>query len=167
MNHELLLKKCENYGLRGTALKMLEFYLKDRFQYIKTGKVESEKKSVKCGVAQGSILGPLLFIIYLNEVPTLKSIESQTIVQADDTVVSNKGSIGTVGKKHDAAVVNCFHKNKLTINTTKTKQLEFGKGRNLNQHRTTIDRAEIEQTSAFRYLGLILDDQLKFKDHIN
>ena len=43
----------------------------------------------------------------------------------------------------------------------------FGKGRKLNQHRTTIDRAEIEQTSSFRYLGLILDDQLKLKDHIN
>ena len=43
----------------------------------------------------------------------------------------------------------------------------FAKGRNLNQHKTTINRAEIEQTGYFRYLGLILDNQLKFKDHIN
>ena len=43
----------------------------------------------------------------------------------------------------------------------------FGKGRNLKQRKTTINRAEIEQTSSFRYLGLIIDDQLKFKDHIN
>ena len=57
VNHELLLKKCEHYGLPGTLQKMLESYVKDRFQYIKIGKVESEKKSVKCGVPQGSILG--------------------------------------------------------------------------------------------------------------
>ena len=99
MNHGLLLKNCEHYGLRGTVLKMLEFYLRDRLQYIKMEKVESEKKNVKCGVGQGTILGPLLFIIYLNNIPTLKSIENQTILYADDTVVSNKGSIETVGKK--------------------------------------------------------------------
>ena len=99
VSHELLLKKCEHYGLRGTVLKMLESYLKDRLQYIKIEKFESEKKSVKCGVPQGSILGPLLFIIYLNDTPTLKSIENQTILYADDTVVSNKGSIEIVGTK--------------------------------------------------------------------
>ena len=134
MNHELLLKKCEHYGLRGTVLKMLESYLKDRLQYIKIEKVESEKKNVKCGVPQGSILGPLLFIIYLNDIPTLKSIENQTILYVDDTVVSSKSNIETVGKNHDAAlaaVANCFHKNKMTISTTKTKHMVFGKGRNL------------------------------------
>ena len=163
------MKKCEHYGLRGTVLKMLESYLKDRLQYIKK-KVESEKKNVKCGVPQGSILGPLLFIIYLNNIPTPKPVENQTIHYADDTVVSNKGSIETVGKNHDAAlaaVANWFHKKKLTINTTKTKHMVLGKGRNQKQHKTTINRAEIEQTSSFWYLGLIIDDQLKFKDHIN
>ena len=108
--------------------------------------------------------------IYLNDVPTLKSKESQTILYADDTVVSNKGSIETVGKKHDAAlaaVASWFQKNKLTIDTTKTKHMVFGKERNLYQHRTTIDRAEIEQTSSFKYLGLISNDQLKFEDQIN
>ena len=89
MNHELLLKKCEHYGLRGTVLKMLESYLKDRLQHIKIGNFESEKKSVKCGVPQGSILGPRLFIIYLNDVPTLQSKQSQTILYTDNTVVSN------------------------------------------------------------------------------
>ena len=133
-------------------------------------KVESEKKNVKCGVPQRSILVPLLFIIYLNDIPTLKSIENQTIIYADDIVVSNQGSIETVGKNHDAAlaaVAIWLHKNKLTINTTKTKHMVFGKGSNQKQLETTSNQAEIEQTSLFRYLGLIIDDQLKFKDHIN
>ena len=77
---------------------MLESYLKERLQYIKREKVESEKKNVKCGVPKESILVPLLFIIYLDDIPTLKSIENQTILYADDTVVSNKGSFETVGK---------------------------------------------------------------------
>ena len=104
MNHELLLKNCEHYGLRGTVVKMLESYLKDRLQHIKIGKIESEKKSAKYGVPQGSILGPLLFIINLNDVPTLKSKESTIMFYADDTVVFNKGSFETVRKKHDAAI---------------------------------------------------------------
>ena len=94
---------------------MLESYLKDRLQYTKIEKFESEKKNVKCGVPQGSILGPLLFIIYLNDITTLKSTKNQTILYADDTVVSNKGSIETVGKNHDAAlaaVANWFYKKK-------------------------------------------------------
>ena len=127
---------------------MLESYLKDRLQYIKIEKVESEKKNDNCGVPQGSILDPLLFIIYLNDIPTLKSIENQTILHADDTVVSNKGNIGTVGKNHDAAlaaVAIWFHKKKLTINTTKTEHMVFGKGRNLKQHKTTINRAKINR----------------------
>ena len=99
MNHGLLLKKCEHYELRGTVLKMLEFYLSDRLQYVKIEIVESEKKNVKCGVPQGTILGPLLFIIYLINIATLKTIENQNILYADDTVVSNRGSIETVGKK--------------------------------------------------------------------
>ena len=99
VNHELLQKKCEHYGLRGTVLKMIESYVKDGLQYIKIGKSESEKKSVKCGVPQGSIFGPLLFIIYLNDVPTLKSKGSTTILYADDTVVSSKGRTETAGKK--------------------------------------------------------------------
>ena len=62
------------------------------------GKVESEKKSVKRGVPQGSILRPMFFIIYLKDVPTPKSKEITTVIYADDTVVSNNGSIETVGK---------------------------------------------------------------------
>ena len=75
-----------------------------------------------------------------------------------------------VRKKHDAvlaAVASWFHKNKSTINATKTKHAEFGKGRNLNQLKTTINRAKNEQTGSFRYLGFISDDQLKFKGQIN
>ena len=85
---------------------------KDRRQYVKIGTVESAKKSVKCGVPQGSILGPQLFIIYLNGVTPQKSKERRTILYADETVVFNKSSTDVgVGIIHDdtlAAVANWF-----------------------------------------------------------
>ena len=127
---------------------MLECYLKYRLQYIKIEKVESEKKNVKCGVPQGSIPGPLLLIVYLNYIPTLKSIENQTILYADDTIVYNKGNIETLAKNHDAAlaaVANWFHKNKLTINTTKTKHMLFGKGRNLNSAKQQLTERKLNK----------------------
>ena len=86
---------------------------------------------------------------YLSKQRSNSKIKKSTLIlYADDTVVSSKGSIETVGRKHGAAlaaVAGWFHKNKFTINTTKTKHMVFGKGRNLNQHRTTIDQAEIGQ----------------------
>ena len=92
------------------------------------------------------------------------------IKYADDTAVFNKGSTEIVEIRYNAtlaAVANWFFKNKLTIKTTKTKLIIFGIGCNLNKRKPTIDREEIEEVRFFRNLGIILDNQLKFKDHIN
>ena len=87
-------------------MKMLDSYLKDRLHYIKIGKIESSKKSSKCEFPQGSILGPLLSIIYLNEVPSQTSKEGKSKIYADDTVVFNKGSTEVVGIRYDATIPN-------------------------------------------------------------
>ena len=67
VNHHILFKKLFSYGIRGTILKWFESYLTDRLQFVTFDGTQSEVKSVKCGVPQGSILGPLLFIIYMND----------------------------------------------------------------------------------------------------
>ena len=133
------------------VLKMLDYYLKDRLQYIKIGRFESEKNSVKCGVPQGSYLGPLLLIICLNDVPTQKSKDSK----------STQLFLIKIYKFTDL-------KKQLTINQTKTKHMVFGKGLNQNRHQKKNNWSSRYWTNQlFRYLGLILDKQLKFKDHIN
>ena len=68
VNHKILLKKLYAYGIRGSILKWLDSYLSDRLQYVYYNGSESNSDSITCGVPQGSILGPLLFIIYMNDI---------------------------------------------------------------------------------------------------
>ena len=70
INHEILLRKLSHYGIRGTALKLLESYLSDRHQYVQYNNSKSQFKPLKHSVPQGSILSPLLFDIYINDIVT-------------------------------------------------------------------------------------------------
>ncbi len=91
IDHNILLHKLEYYGVRGIALDWFISYLKDRKQYTEINGVTSKMKSINCGVPQGSVLEPLLFLIYINDMPiSLKSALSITF--ADDSTVyySNK-----------------------------------------------------------------------------
>ena len=85
INHEILLKKLEYYGIRGLANKWFKSYLSNRFQKVKISNTYSEEREIKCGVPQGSVLGPILFLIYINDIK-----KSSTILKfhlfADDTL---------------------------------------------------------------------------------
>ena len=90
IDHNLLIRKLENYGIRGNSLNWFKSYLKGRIQRVKLNNVSSGWEEIVCGVPQGSILGPLLFIIYVNDMP-LVCRHLEAILFADDTNLSAIG----------------------------------------------------------------------------
>ena len=86
INHEILLKKLQYYGIRGHALQWFRNYLADRKHYVNYNGQDSEVENTNMGVPQGSVLGPLLFIIYLNDLPNYLT-SSGSILFADDTTI--------------------------------------------------------------------------------
>ena len=85
INHKILLHKLNNYGLRGKINAWFQSYLSDRTQYVEIGGTKSNSQQIRCGVPQGSILGPLLYLIYVNDIH--KSCNCNILSFADDTTL--------------------------------------------------------------------------------
>ena len=85
VNHQMLLRKLEKYGIRGNILEMFQSYLTNRVQFVYVNGCESDKMQINCGVPQGSCLGPTLFSLYINDLPDITNFSIRLF--ADDTVL--------------------------------------------------------------------------------
>ena len=128
VDHAVLLKKLYHYGIRGTALNWLTSYLSDRKQYVSVKNSDSSTGHIKYGVPQGSILGPLLFIIYINDIPEIACF-AKFILYADDANIIIAAN--TVEEIYDQLLnlitnlVKWVHYNGLALNLKKTKYMIF------------------------------------------
>lgn len=171
VNHSILLMKLNRYGIRGLPNKLLESYLKNRQQRVKINGHQSQFKTVTSGVPQGTILGPLLFILYINDL--LNNLPEDAIFSyADDTVIvstNKKWSIVEQQMNEYLSKVSIWLAlNKLSLNIDKSVYINFGSyststPKNLNIH---INDIQLKQVEKYKYLGIMFDSNLKWDAHI-
>ena len=172
VNHEILLYKLDHYGIRGPALKLIKNYLTNRKQFVKIGKNKSELRLISCGVPQGSVLGPLLFILYINDLHKACSTGNIRIF-ADDTNVFFKckdiNEITRIGSLLMTQLHQWFKSNKLTLNAEKSNFVVFrSKRKNLTNipDQLQFENQKIDRKNSVKYLGVTLDEHLTWNEHI-
>ena len=170
VNINILLDKLNGIGVRGTLLEILKSYFKNRVQRVKAEGFISENNDIKLGVPQGSILGPLLFLIYINDIPHV-SDEVKFYLFADDTAVIVKGSsYDAIQAKIDSFIpklTSWFTSNRLSLNPSKTCfQLysPFATQRSVN---ILINHTQIKRCVSVKYLGVVFDENMKWQSYIN
>jgi hypothetical protein len=169
VNHNILIDKLHHYGIRGVALKFLKSYLSGRRQFVSFEGITSTALEIKCGVPQGSILGPILFLIYINDLCQVSKVLN-AVLFADDTnfVFINKNIQEMIlNVNFELQKINTwFIVNKLTLNVNKSNYVIFGKRKFLNDEAIKIDEIVLSEATQVTFLGIILDKNLTWKPQI-
>ena len=171
IDHNILLHKLEFYGVRGLALNWFQSYLTDRKQYVLYNNVQSHTLDITCGVPQGSVLGPLLFLIYVNDIANCLT-HSKLISFADDTTVflSSK-CINDLYKNMNSDLddlTNWFKANRLALNVNKSNCMLFQPNGNQNTLGNTLNIGvdPIEHKLNCKFLSIFIDNQLRWNNHL-
>lgn len=171
LNHSILLKKLDHYGIRGVANDIIKSYLSNRKQFVTLDSQNSSTVPIQIGVPQGSNLGPLLFLLYINDLGKLP-LKGKARLFADDTALFYPGTnISSVINDIESdliVLVRYFNENLLSLNVQKTKYMIFHSCRtSLPVHRNPVIINEtIEKVEKFKYLGIYLDSVLSWASHI-
>ena len=171
VNHKILLKKLENYGIRRVANNWFESYLTNRYQTVKIPNTLSEKHLITCGVPQGSILGPILFLIYIIDIKNPSKVLDFYLFADDTSTLLTGKDMKDIEQTYNTelkGVVNWLQANKLTLNVDKSNLVLFRKGNQKNSTKiiVKIDKEQIKEKEYTKYLGLLIDNKLSWQHHV-
>jgi len=173
LDRKILLLKLENYGIRGCMLNWLRSYLISRRQYVEIDGIKSDIMEINYGVPQGSVLGPLLFLIYINDVGCIDELINVPKVYADDTnLFINAPTIPELNVKCQNAINKIalwMSANRLTINLEKTFYMIFNPhflARDTENLKLSLNNVPILRVSNIKFLGVVIDERLEWKNHI-
>ena len=167
VSHDILLKKLEKYGIRGNVLSLFKSYLHSRTQFVKINDHVSSFLNIEFGVPQGSILGPLLFLIYINDLPNATNFFIRLF--ADDTFLcsQNENILSLENEvNNELEKVYCWlASNKLTLNVNKSKYMLISKKKSLPSLNIKINDENLDDCVSYKYLGVYFDKDLSWKPH--
>ena len=180
--HEKLLIKLDSYGIRGNCLKLIKNYLLNRKQITKFNNVKSDSKNIMFGVPQGSVLGPLIFLLYINDIVN-SAFEGETVIFADDTNIfvtgNNEEETYYLANKVLKCVSIYMKVNQLHINLSKCAHMYFRPNLNNNERNAcarsnvynascilSLNGKKVKKVDKIKFLGVIIDDQLSWNDQI-
>ena len=177
VDHEILLQKMEHYGFRGTSNLWFKNYLTGRTQFVNINGTNSNLREMTCGVPQGSVLGPLLFLLFINDMPL--ATELFTLLFADDTTYQLSGN--NLSELYANANIELekaatwFKSNKLTLNVKKTKYILF-RSKNMDVDWTNLNLklgSELVdrigngcKENSFKFVGHYLDEFISWDQHL-
>ena len=172
VDHHILLKKLEYYGVRGISNKWFPSYLNNRWQFASINDYKSNLADVKCGVSQGSILRPLLFLIYINDLhAAIKYSEVHHF--ADDTNLLNFNScVKSINKQFNYDLKNLSNwlkANKISLNVGKTELVLFTSSKKQLDCdlKIKLNGKRLHETDSVKSLGIQIHKRLTWKQHIN